>query len=103
MNKIDLRKERKKLKLTQVQLADMLGVTRETIVNYERGHTIPKARLKMLESLLEKGNIAHFSEPNPETTNDDILRMVTDLHKELKDLRKENADLRKENEGLKKK
>lgn len=39
-----LRKYRKEKKLTQKQLADIIGVAATTIVNYENGTTYPKDR-----------------------------------------------------------
>ena len=47
----ELRKYRKKQKLTQVQLAQMLGTSQQMITSYERGKTIPtpSARIALIE------------------------------------------------------
>ena len=47
----EIRKYRKKQKLTQVQLAQMLGTSQQMITSYERGKTIPtpSARIALLE------------------------------------------------------
>ncbi|MCL2843480.1 MAG: helix-turn-helix domain-containing protein [Oscillospiraceae bacterium] len=39
-----LREERERLSLTQTELAEQLGVSRNTIVNYERGASHPRER-----------------------------------------------------------
>lgn len=47
----EIRKFRKKQKLTQVQLANMIGTSQQMITSYERGKTIPtpSARIALLE------------------------------------------------------
>lgn len=54
MNHLDIKKKRKELKLTQEELAEKVGVTRRTIVSYEKGALIPESTAKLLESLLFK-------------------------------------------------
>lgn len=49
---IDIYIERKKLGLTQKQFADEIGVSYQTVQNWEKGSKIPEARLKMLKSFL---------------------------------------------------
>ena len=49
---IDIHTERKKLGLTQKQFADEIGVSYQTVQNWEKGGKIPEARLKMLKSFL---------------------------------------------------
>jgi len=58
---------RKKAKLTQAELAVLMGVHRETILNMEKGETpIKKAVATMLLAIVNKeesGTIRHLSEP----------------------------------------
>jgi DNA-binding XRE family transcriptional regulator len=58
---------RKKAKLTQEQLAQLMGVHRETIINIEKGETtIKKPVAEMLRALTktkESGIVRHSSEP----------------------------------------
>jgi DNA-binding transcriptional regulator YiaG len=49
--KIDISKLRKRLKLSQVQLADQLGVDQATVSRLEAGRTPSKPVLKLLELL----------------------------------------------------
>ncbi|GAA3630529.1 helix-turn-helix transcriptional regulator [Flavivirga jejuensis] len=49
---LDIKKEREKLDMTQKELADLLGVTRKTIVNYEGGSNIPESKEKIFKRLL---------------------------------------------------
>jgi transcriptional regulator with XRE-family HTH domain len=51
---INLKDLRMKMKLTQVGFADLIGVDRRTIINYEQGTKIPKARVSQLQLLYEK-------------------------------------------------
>lgn len=50
---IDIYKERKKLGLTQAQLGKKLGVSYQTIQNWEGGSKIPPARLGLVLSFLD--------------------------------------------------
>jgi putative transcriptional regulator len=46
-------KERRKLKgLTQEQLAEKAGVTRQTIISTEKGHYVPSIKFALLLSML---------------------------------------------------
>ncbi len=55
MNDInDIKKLRKKINLTQTELADECGVTLRTVQNWEKGETIPESKRKLLESIVEK-------------------------------------------------
>lgn len=54
MSNIDVREIRTKLGITQEELADMLGVSRNTIGNYERGGVIPESKSSILCKLLDK-------------------------------------------------
>jgi DNA-binding XRE family transcriptional regulator len=52
MSDIDVREIRKKLGLTQLAFAKKIGVSRDTIINYEKGETIPASKIEMLNNLL---------------------------------------------------
>ena len=60
MNAKILKQKRKQLGLTQDSLAELLGVTRNTIINYENGGVIPEAKIILLENVLMK-NKAQYS------------------------------------------
>jgi DNA-binding XRE family transcriptional regulator len=64
VNALNIRSKRKELKLTQKQLADILGVSFNTISNWERGEVIPETKFGIIKSFLnqEKHNIVN--EPN---------------------------------------
>lgn len=53
MDTLNVREIRKRLSLTQQELADRLGVSRNTVINYERGETIPDSKRPLLGRLLE--------------------------------------------------
>lgn len=54
MNALEIRKKRKELKLTQSQLAEMLGVSLKTISNYEKGEVIPQSKKELLHKILNE-------------------------------------------------
>lgn len=66
MNGIEIKEKRIKLGLTQEELANLIGVSKNTVLNYEKGNTIPDSKIKILESVLNKEypNIAN----EPKTT-----------------------------------
>lgn len=54
MNAKKLIEMRKKAKLTQDQLAEKIGVTRKTIINYEKGGVIPESKVSLLDIVLSE-------------------------------------------------
>lgn len=52
MNGLNIKEFREKLGLTQLELAEMIGVSRNTIINYEKGGVIPEAKRKILHKVL---------------------------------------------------
>ncbi|MDV4024433.1 hypothetical protein CMT52_08810 [Elizabethkingia anophelis] len=70
MNAKDIIEYRKKHNLTQEQFAELMGVSKNTIYNYENGGVIPKTKIPKLKSILfgnENSNIVieKESEINP--------------------------------------
>ncbi|MEE6129121.1 helix-turn-helix transcriptional regulator, partial [Chryseobacterium arthrosphaerae] len=53
MNDKKLKDLRKNAKLSQQNLADLVGVDRRSIINYEKGEKIPEPIVKLLHILLE--------------------------------------------------
>lgn len=56
MNSLDIKKNRKNLNLTQQELADLLGVSKNTVVNYEKGGKIPDSKIPLLNKILSNQN-----------------------------------------------
>ncbi len=54
MNDLDIKKIRKKLGISQEQLAEMVGVHPRTVQNWESGSTIPKSKHAILRDLVLK-------------------------------------------------
>jgi len=63
MNNINIKENRKKLGLTQTDLAKELGVTLKTIQNYEKGETIPISKLALLHKILNQNQNSIVEEP----------------------------------------
>lgn len=57
MTDLELKELRRKLDLTQVQLAQLIGVDVKTIQNWESGRKIPRSKDGILRSLLTKPHI----------------------------------------------
>jgi len=53
MSAIDIKTGRKRLKLTQEKLAKLIGVSKNTISNYEIGRIIPESKIPILCRVLE--------------------------------------------------
>lgn len=66
MNAIQIKEKRLLMKLTQKKLANLIGVSTQTINGYENGKEIPSTNHQILESVLNNidSNILH--EPNTE-------------------------------------
>lgn len=54
MNDLDIKKIGKKLGVSQVQLAEMVGVHARTIQNWESGHKIPESKHAILHNFILK-------------------------------------------------
>ncbi|QYJ68907.1 helix-turn-helix domain-containing protein [Flavobacterium litorale] len=52
INGLAIKQHREKLGLTQKELADLIGASRETIINYEKGRPIPKSKSEILHKVL---------------------------------------------------
>ena len=68
MNAKILKQKRKQLGLTQDSLAELLGVTRNTIINYENGGVIPEAKIILLENVLMKNKAQYSTNEKTEFT-----------------------------------
>lgn len=53
MDATQIREKREQLGLTQKELADLIGASRETIINYEKGRAIPKSKQDILQKVLQ--------------------------------------------------
>lgn len=68
MNTIDIKKIREKFNLTQEKLAELIGVSRNTIINYEKGGKIPESKRQILNNIT-KNNAQYDTTVNePRTT-----------------------------------
>lgn len=63
MNGEEIRIQRKKLGLTQKELAEKLGVSFQTLNGYENGKPIPDTKIELLNSIL-------YQNKNPNIIND---------------------------------
>lgn len=64
MNGVELKKNRLKKNLTQEKLAELIGVDKKTIINYENGGNIPRSKYTILQSVLGNPLNAYKMEDN---------------------------------------
>jgi transcriptional regulator with XRE-family HTH domain len=57
MDGLEIKQKREKLGLTQKELADLIGASRETIINYEKGKPIPKSKDEILSKVLDQDEV----------------------------------------------
>lgn len=67
MKNLNIKEIRKELNLTQSEFAKKLGVSRQTVVNYENGLTIPESKKDLLYNILQNEGIA--KEPDLQYNN----------------------------------
>lgn len=73
MNALEVKKIRKELGLTQADFAERIGVSRDTVINYEKGESIPTSKIKMLNNLLFKKS---SSEVVFTKNNNDLIPLI---------------------------
>jgi len=66
MEALEIKKRREELGLTQKELGDRIGASRETIINYEKGKPIPKSKIEILNKVLEPGAVYQKTVRNEE-------------------------------------
>lgn len=114
MNNLDIKSLRAKLGVTQKEFAELVGVSVNTVQNWESGGKIPKSKHPILQSLTAKPHIIYggqyvtgggdavngdkIVEKVKEEVEDEQVEEVTVIKKvkcDLDDIRKELADLKK--------
>lgn len=86
MTGADIVAYRKKYNLTQQEFADLVGVSKNTISNYEGGSVIPKSKLPILNNVLSDiPNIGQNQVAVLNPTKDDVLLSLKQIQKKRKD------------------
>lgn len=80
INPTQIKQFRQRNRVSQAKLAEMLGVSRRTIQNYEEGRTIPKARSRQLNNLLVDSDDQNYEEIRAEV--DKLKKMIAELQAE---------------------
>ena len=106
MSDLEIKQIRKNLKISQTELAKMLGVSLRTIQNWEAGETIPNTKHEILRNLLSNEQVNEISKINisinktENISNDlsdiDLLKKENTLIKNEVSVYKELADARLE-------
>lgn len=98
MNDLDIKKIRTKLGLTQKQLAEMVGVSVNTIQNWESGGNIPKSKHPILQSLLTRPHVVYGGQhvQNGDAINGDkIVQEVADVKESVDEVVEEEINIKK--------
>ena len=106
MSDLEIKQIRKNLKISQTELAKMLGVSLRTIQNWEAGETIPNTKHEILRNLLSNEQVNEISKINisinktENISNDlsdiDLLKKENTLIKNEVSVYKELAEARLE-------
>lgn len=84
MNNLELKNRRKEIGLTQQELADLLGVSKNTIVNYEKGLKIPESKIPLLiKTLYENNNIYKDEKVNIVNEPQEEYQKITGFDKKI--------------------
>ncbi|AZA91186.1 putative zinc finger/helix-turn-helix protein, YgiT family [Chryseobacterium nakagawai] len=94
MNDKKLKELRKNAKLTQQELAELVGVDRRSIISYEKGESIPAPIAKLLHILLETDYLVRLSaneinyvvineEKEVEINHDYLNNLISDLKTQI--------------------
>ncbi len=78
MNALELKENRRKLKLSQEELGDKLGLSKNTIYNYENGGVIPKSKVKILTRFFEENLNIGISKNNKNKISKDFALQIID-------------------------
>jgi hypothetical protein len=74
MEGLQIKQKREELGLTQKELGDLIGASRETIINYEKGRPIPKSKSEILHKVLEP-----VSAYNKIVNSEEVVSVVDDF------------------------
>jgi len=74
MEGLDIKKRRDELGLTQKELGDLIGASRETIINYEKGKPIPRSKSEILNKVLQEGTLY-----NKKVVGEEVVRFTEPL------------------------
>lgn len=91
MNAIEIKEKRKKLGLTQKELANLIGVSVQTVNGYENGKEIPSTKYQILDTILNKEGINHTLKEPPE-----VYILTSGTHKKIQ----ETEEIIKEREKI---
>lgn len=73
---LQIREARKKFKITQEELAKRLGVSRQTVVGYEKGDIIPESKSLILQSFI---NSEQLLSNNESKISSDLIAYYEDI------------------------
>lgn len=79
MNALELKNNRKKMKLSQEELGVKLGLSKNTIYNYENGAVIPKSKIPILVDFFSK-NTGDKNISITEITEEEALKAIEMLY-----------------------
>jgi transcriptional regulator with XRE-family HTH domain len=100
MNELnEIKKLRKRINLTQAELARECGVSSRTVQNWEKGETVPESMRKLLDNIVEKyeSNSLNISSntnniKSNNVNSDDAIKMLTSVFENQLKVKDEQID-----------
>jgi len=99
INNLNIKELRQEKGFSQTELAKRIGVSRQTIVNYEKGEVIPESKKELLYNILHNTPVDLVNEAAEDYTPTikGYVQKISDIDEEIK-LRTETIKLLKETE-----
>lgn len=83
---MDIKEIRKKLGMNQAEFGEIIGVSRQTVISYEKGETIPEAKMLFIGRIIDKLTNSEISADKKENDNNILkepeLKYQTGITKE---------------------
>lgn len=88
MSELNILEIRKSFKMTQQEFAELIGVDRRTVINYEQGKKIPTSKIKILEMIVQNKSLSIVKENNDSKQSSVLTQTeVEDFKTEILDLK----------------
>jgi transcriptional regulator with XRE-family HTH domain len=87
MNNLNIKELRKEKGFSQVELAKKIGVSRQTIINYEKGEVIPESKKELLSNILQKESVDFVNEKGEyytPTISSGYAKKILEIEEEIK-------------------
>lgn len=86
MKELNIKELRKEIGFSQTELAKKIGVSRQTIVNYEKGDVIPETKKELLYNILQNNPVYFVNEEGEHytPTMKGYVQKIEEIDEEIK-------------------